>query len=95
MSLMGVAANWVAGGLVTAEGAPVKNVALAAGVLVFIVLIERFGPPVLDRISILLGIVAGTIVAIPFGMAHWDSVPEAHWVGVSTPFYFGFPIFEV
>jgi xanthine permease len=95
LSLMGVAANWVAGGLVTPDGAPVKNVLLAAGVLIFIILIERFAPPVLARISILLGIVVGTVVAIPLGMAHWDSVPEADWVGVSTPFYFGFPVFEI
>jgi len=45
LSLMGVAANWVAGGLVTDDGAPMKNVALAAGTLLVIVLIERFGPP--------------------------------------------------
>jgi NCS2 family nucleobase:cation symporter-2 len=68
-----------------------KNVALAAGTLIFIVLIERFGPPALARISILLG----TIVAIPLGMVHWDKVPNANWVGVTTPFYFGYPIFQV
>lgn len=95
LSLMGVAANWVAGGPVKPEGAPVANVGLAAGVLVFIILIERFAPPVLSRISILLGIAVGTLVAIPMGMTHWDKVPTADWVGVSTPFYFGFPIFEV
>ena len=72
-----------------------KNVALAAGTLLLIVLIERFGPPVLARISILLGIVIGTLVAIPMGMVHWDKVPNANWVGVTTPFYFGFPIFEI
>ena len=29
------------------------------------------------------------------GMVHWDKVPNANWVGVTTPFYFGFPIFEI
>jgi len=95
LSLMGVAANWVAGGLVTDDGAPMKNVALAAGTLLFIVLIERFGPAALARISILLGIVLGTIVAIPLGMTQWDQVGDADAVGVSTPFHFGFPTFEV
>ena len=28
-------------------------------------------------------------------MVHWDKVPNADWVGVTTPFYFGYPIFEV
>ena len=95
LSLMGVAANWAAGGLVTEDGAKPSSVALAAGVLLFIVLIERFGPPVLARISILLGIVVGTLVAIPFGQAHWTKVGSADWVGVTTPFHFGFPVFEV
>ena len=54
-----------------------KNVALAAGTLLFIVLIERFGPPALARISILLGIVLGTIVAIPLGMTQLGQVAEA------------------
>ncbi|WP_420123564.1 nucleobase:cation symporter-2 family protein [Nakamurella sp.] len=95
LSLMGVAANWVGSGTITADGAPVQNVALAAGTLVLIVLIERFAPPVLARISILLGIVIGTIVALPMGLVHWDKVGSANWVGVTTPFHFGFPIFEV
>ncbi|MTD15589.1 purine permease [Nakamurella sp. YIM 132087] len=94
LSLMSVAAGWTSRG--GEDGAaPVENVALAAGVLVAIVLIERFAPPVLARISILLGIVLGTIVAIPMGLAHWSTVGSADWVGVSTPFHFGFPIFEV
>ncbi len=95
LSLFGVAANWVGGGLITADGAPMENVALAAGTLIFIVLIERFAPDALARISILLGIVLGTLVAIPLGMVNWDKVPNAEWVGVTTPFYFGYPIFEV
>ena len=37
----------------------------------------------------------GTIVAIPLGMTQWDQVGEADAVGVSTPFHFGFPTFEV
>src|SRR6478735_6068785 len=95
LSLFGVAANWVGGGLITEDGAPMKNVALAAGTLLFIVLLERFGPPAIARISILLGILIGTLIAIPLGMVHWGKVPNANWVGVTTPFYFGFPIFEV
>lgn len=95
LSLMGVAANWVAGGLVTEAGAAPANVGLAAGVLLFIILVERFAPPVLARVSILLGIVVGTLVAVPFGMTHWTKVGDASWVGVTTPFFFGFPVFEI
>lgn len=95
LSLMGVAANWIGGGIITDGGAPMQNVALAAGTLILIVLIERFAPPVLARISILLGIVIGTLAALPMGLVHWGKVGSADWVGITTPFYFGFPIFEV
>ncbi len=95
LSLMGVAANWVGGGTVSDDGVPMQNVAMAAGTLIFIVLIERFAPPVLARISVLLGIVIGTIVAIPLGMVHWDKVGSTDWVGVTTPFYFGVPTFQI
>jgi NCS2 family nucleobase:cation symporter-2 len=90
-----VAANWIGGGIITDGGAPMQNVALAAGTLILIVLIERFAPPVLARISILLGIVIGTLAALPMGLVHWGKVGSADWVGITTPFYFGFPIFEV
>jgi xanthine permease len=95
LSLFGVAANWVGSPTVTADGAPMENVALAAGTLLLIVLIERFAPPALARISILLSIVIGTIVAIPFGLTSWDNVPNANWVGVTTPFFFGTPTFQI
>ena len=95
LTLMSVAAGWVSTGGGDDGSAPMKNVALAAGVLVLIVLIERFAPPALARVSILLGIVIGTVVAIPMGMTSWTSVGDADWVGVSTPFHFGFPVFEV
>ncbi|MBM9467865.1 nucleobase:cation symporter-2 family protein [Nakamurella leprariae] len=95
LSLMGVAANWIGGGQVGEEGAPIGNVAMAAFVLVLIILLERFAPPVLARVSVLLGIVIGTLVAIPFGMTGWEGVGDAAWFGVSTPFHFGLPVFEV
>jgi NCS2 family nucleobase:cation symporter-2 len=96
LTLMGVAAGWISSDGGGDDGsAPPQNVAVAAGVLLLIVLIERFAPPALARISILLGIVIGTIVAIPLGMASWSQVSSADWVGVSTPFHFGFPVFEI
>jgi uric acid transporter len=95
LSLMPVAAGWAGGGVGADDfGAP-RNIVFAAGTLIMILLIERFGPPALARLSILLGLIIGTIVAIPFGLTDFSHVGELGWFGVSTPFHFGLPTFQI
>ncbi|NQX28649.1 purine permease [Microbacteriaceae bacterium VKM Ac-2854] len=94
VSLMDVAAGWVGGGTGSEDFGNPLDIGFAAGTLLFIILIERFAPPVLQRLSILLGLVVGTIVAIPFGLVDWSGVGSEAWFGVTLPFYFGFPTFE-
>ncbi len=92
LSLMDVAAGWIVNG--SEDGAPPVNVAFAAGTLLLVVLIERFAPPALQRVSVLLGLVLGTVAAlfVP-GMVDWSSVPDAGWFALVTPFHFGWPTF--
>lgn len=95
ISLLPVAVNWAAGGVGADDfGAP-RNLALAGGVLLIILLVQRFAPPALSRIAVLLGVVAGTLIAIPFGFTDFSGLGDAVWFGVSTPFHFGVPTFEV
>lgn len=94
VSLLPVAGNWVAGGAGSKDfGAP-KNVALAAFVLVVVLAVQRFAPPFLSRVAVLVGIVVGTAVAVPTGFTDFGGVADAHWVGISTPFHFGTPTFH-
>ncbi|WP_221584936.1 nucleobase:cation symporter-2 family protein [Microbacterium sp. G2-8] len=95
LSLMGVAAGWIVDGSTDGSGSGTQ-LAFAAGTLLFIVLVERFGPRALARVSVLLGLVFGTIVAafVP-GMVDMSGVGDAAWFGVVTPFHFGLPTFEV
>ena len=95
LSLMPVAAGWAGGGAASDDfGAPI-NLAFAAATLIIILLIERFAPPAFARLSILLGLVIGTLVAVPFGLTDFWHVADQAWFGVSTPFHFGFPTFQV
>jgi xanthine permease len=95
ISLLPVAVNWAAGGVgADGFGAP-RNLALAAGVLVVILLIQRFAPPAFARVAVLLGVVVGTLAAIPLGFTDFSGLGDAAWFGVSTPFHFGLPTFEV
>lgn len=45
--------------------------------------------------SVLVGLVLGTLISLPFGMADWDGVGESAWVAVPQPFQFGVPSFEL
>jgi NCS2 family nucleobase:cation symporter-2 len=96
LSLLPVAAGWIVGnGPEAAEGVPPRTMALAMGVLVGILLVERFAPPAIARVSILAGVLLGTLVAVPLGMTDFGGVGDESWFGVSTPFHFGAPTFQV
>jgi uric acid transporter len=70
------------------------NMAIAGFVLVVILLISRYARGFLANISVLLGIVAGCVVAVAMGKMGFDKVAKAHWFDVVTPFAFGVPTFD-
>ena len=70
------------------------NMAVAAAVLVFILLLVKYGRGFVANISVLLGIVAGCAVAMAMGKMNFDKVGKAHWFDVVTPFAFGMPTFD-
>jgi NCS2 family nucleobase:cation symporter-2 len=71
------------------------NMAIAGAVLVFILLLVKYGRGFVANISVLLGIVAGCGVAIAMGKMNFDKVGKAHWFDVVTPFAFGMPTFDI
>lgn len=71
------------------------NMAIAAAVLVFILLLVKYAKGFVANISVLLGIVAGCAVAIAMGKMNFDKVGKAHWFDVVTPFAFGMPTFDI
>jgi NCS2 family nucleobase:cation symporter-2 len=71
------------------------NLAISGAVLVFILLLVRFGRGFIANISVLLGIVAGSVAAIAMGKMHFDKVGRAAWFDVVTPFAFGMPTFDI
>ncbi|MCZ8377428.1 nucleobase:cation symporter-2 family protein [Mycobacterium sp. CPCC 205372] len=94
VSLMRVAAGWFGGGTGPDFGDP-KAVGMGFFTLALIIALERFAPESVRRVSILLGLIVGTVVAIPLGMTDWSHMGEYGWVGVVTPFQFGLPTFEI
>lgn len=93
VSLMPVAIQYASGGYVEDAGAA-RYVVLAFAVLAVILLINRLARGFLANIAILVGLVAGLVVAVITGMADFSVVGEASWVAVTTPLYFGMPSFH-
>jgi uric acid transporter len=109
VSLMRVGVNWAGGGLPTLDkivdgqhgafpnpsyGAP-DGLALALFVLLVILATTRYGRGFVSNVAVLLGIVAGAVVAALLGKMHFDKVATATWFDLVYPFQFGWPKFDL
>ncbi|MBE7939513.1 MULTISPECIES: nucleobase:cation symporter-2 family protein [Ramlibacter] len=70
------------------------NLAIAAAVLVFILLLVKYAKGFLANVSVLLGIVVGCAVAAGLGKMGFEKVGKAAWFDLVTPFAFGLPTFD-
>ena len=95
ISLLPVAIRWAGGGAGSEDFGSLANVGLAAITLAIILLVYRFLPGFFSRIAILVGLVAGGVVAALMGEIDFSKVSEAQGFAISTPFHFGMPTFEV
>lgn len=74
--------------------AALDNLAIAAFVLITIMMIAKYTRGFVSNISVLLGIVAGAIVAVALGKMGFGKVANAPWFELVLPFSFGAPIFD-
>ncbi|MED1608169.1 MULTISPECIES: xanthine permease PbuX [Bacillus cereus group] len=95
VTLVPAAINDMAGGVGSKDFGSLENLALAFGVLLFIIIMYRFFDGFIRSISILLGLLFGTIVAAFMGKVSLQAVGEADWFHGVQPFYFGTPTFEL
>ncbi|MFJ8527055.1 xanthine permease PbuX [Bacillus sp. NPDC094106] len=95
VTLVPAAINDMAGGVGSKDFGSLENLALAFGVLLFIIIMYRFFDGFIRSISILLGLLFGTIIAAFMGKVSLQAVGEADWFHSIQPFYFGTPTFEL
>ena len=96
LTLMPVAANWAMGGNSKAPNyGSVANIGLAAATMAIVLLLSKVGSAAISRLSILLAMVLGTVIAFVFGMADFSKVGQGDIVAFPTPFAFGPPTFEI
>ncbi|ACA19572.1 xanthine permease [Methylobacterium sp. 4-46] len=109
ISLMRVGINWAGGGLPTltrvVDGVPgsfpnpaygqLAGLGIALFVLLVILALIRWGEGFLANVAVLVGIVAGSLLAAALGLMHLDKVAAAPWFGLVLPFHFGLPTFRL
>jgi len=109
ISLMRVGINWAGGGLPTltrvVDGVPgafpnpgygqLQGLAIALFVLIVILALIRWGSGFVANVAVLLGIVAGAILATLLGVMHFEKVASASWIDVVSPLHFGMPKFSI
>ena len=71
------------------------GLAIAPFVLVVILSLIKWGEGFIANVAVLLGIIAGAVVAAVMGLMHFEKVASAHWVDIVLPFHFGVPTFHV
>lgn len=96
LTLMPVAARWVMGGnSASPEFGSVANIGLAALTFAIVLLLSKLGSAAISRLSILLAMVVGTLIAWALGMADFSKVAEGPMFAFPTPFHFGMPEFHI
>src|ERR1700730_641180 len=62
---------------------------------VVLLLLRKFGREIWQNLATLVGIIIGTIVAIPLGEFHAPNLTNLPWVAFTLPFRFGAPVFHI
>lgn len=79
-----------------AEGVPAtRDLLYGFGTLALIILVQRFSSGFVGTLAVLIGLVLGTGVALALGDASFNEVSSSPALGITTPFYFGMPQFDL
>jgi NCS2 family nucleobase:cation symporter-2 len=95
ISLMRVGINWAGGGVGHPEFGHPLFLAMALLVMALILLLTKYGKGFVANIAVLLGLVAGYLVAVLLGQVDFGKLEEASWLGLVYPFQFGLPRFDL
>ncbi|RDI49219.1 nucleobase:cation symporter-2 family protein [Nocardia mexicana] len=96
LSLMPVAFQWAMGNdKEKADYGSMANIGFAGLTLLIILVISRLFQGAISRLSILIGLVIGTVIAALAGKADFGAVGEARLIAPPQLFHFGTPTFEI
>ena len=89
LSLYPTAINYMAGGVSSPSYGSWQNWTVAFITLIIVTALNHFGKGIFKLASILIGVIAGYVVAMMFGMVDFSSVASASWFQFPSPLHFG------
>ena len=89
LSLYPTAINYMAGGTSNPDYGSWQNWAIAFFTLIVVTALNHFGKGIWKLASILIGIIVGYLVSIPFGMVDFSSIGEAGVCQLPSLMHFG------
>lgn len=95
VSLMPVAMKNAAGGAGAEDFGSASNLILALVTLLIFLFFNNFFKGFVKAVSVLLAMLAGSIVAYFMGKVNTSALGDSDWFTPITPFYFGMPTFQL
>jgi NCS2 family nucleobase:cation symporter-2 len=72
-----------------------QGLGISLFVLLVILALIRWGKGFVANVSVLLGIIAGAVLASVLGVMHFEKVAAAPWADIVLPLHFGVPQFNI
>lgn len=95
ISLAPIAMADLAGGEGSASYGSIENLVIGSIVLLIVLGLSSFGRGFIKSVSLLVGIIVGTIISFLVSGIDISSVVEASWIELVSPFKFGLPEFTL
>jgi xanthine permease len=96
LTLLPVAGNWLGGGdSAAADFGSLRSLGLGFATIAVVLLIQRFAKGIWANLSVLLGLIAGTLMAAAMGQASFMQVGATPWFAFAHPLLFGRPKFAL
>lgn len=89
LTILPVAVDWSAGGFGAADYGSLTNIFISLSVMTIIVILNQWGKGFISSGSILLGILFGYIISVPFGMVDFSKIADAAIISLPQPFKYG------
>ena len=89
LTLMPVGFAYVGGGFGVEDFGAARHLSIAAFVFVVTVGVHQYTRGFLSEMAVLIGLVAGYLIAIPMGMVDFSKVANAGWAQMPVPFHIG------
>lgn len=88
VNLLGIGVDYFAGGAGAEDYGSMQNLGVAFFVLVIVIVLQRFGKGLIKNSAILIGLVAGYLLAAVLGMVDTSPIADASWFGIPLPLQF-------